>query len=148
MPNRCVSRCCGHFLNLELGIVLHAFPFYGDKRPIAKRTRCQWVEFVKAKCAKWEPTPSLRLCSAHFKPEDFMRRFSNLQSLGQPVIPWLIRDEIGVLPVPTIHSTLNTTVTDRPDASSGLSAAQRRRQSCQVSGSLNFALVQHLHAPF
>ena len=134
MPNRCVAGHCGNFPNLELGIVLHAFPSYGDERPIAKRRRRRWVEFVKAKRAKWEPTPSSRLCSAHFKPEDFMRRFSNLEGQGQPVIPRLIRDEIGVLPVPTIHSTPKMTLTDRPDPSSGLSAAQRRRGNRQVSG--------------
>ena len=133
MPNRCVAGNCGNVPNLELGIVLHAFPFYGDERPVAKRRRRWCVEFVKAKRAKWEPTQSSRLCSAHFKPEDFMRRFNNLEGQGQPVIPRLIHDEIGVVHVPTVHATPTTSMNGRPDACSGLSAAQRRRRNRQVS---------------
>ena len=35
IPSRCVAGHCGNYPNVELGIVLHAFPFYGDERPIA-----------------------------------------------------------------------------------------------------------------
>eukprot|EP00112_Aurelia_sp_Birch-Aquarium-sp1_P025355 Seg84.2 transcript_id=Seg84.2/GoldUCD/mRNA.D3Y31 product="hypothetical protein" protein_id=Seg84.2/GoldUCD/D3Y31 len=132
MPNRCVAGHCSNLPNVEQGIVLHAFPFYGDERPTARRRRRQWVEFVKAKRARWEPTATSRLCSAHFKPEDFMRRFHNIEGQGQAVIPRLIRDEIGVVPVPTVHATPTNSNDDRPDACSGLSSAQRRRRNRQL----------------
>lgn len=138
MPNRCVAGHCSNFPNVEQGIVLHAFPFYGDERPTARRRRRQWVEFVKAKRARWEPTATSRLCSAHFKPEDFMRRFHNIEGQGQAVIPRLIRDEIGVVPVPTVHATPTNSNDDRPDACSGLSSAQRRRRNRQVSSASLF----------
>ena len=131
MPNRCVAGHCGNYPNVELGIVLHAFPFYGDERPIARRRRRQWVEFVKMKRAKWEPTSTSKLCSAHFKPEDFMCRFHNME--GQVLImPRLIRDEVGILPVPTVHAT-PTNMNDDACSGLGLSSAQRRRRNRQVS---------------
>ena len=113
MPSRCVAGNCSNEPNIDLGIVLHAFPFYSDDRPTAIARRRQWADFVKVKRVNWEPTASSRLCSAHFKPEDFMRRFHYVQGLGQAVMPRLIRDEVGVVAVPTVHAT-PTNMNDRP----------------------------------
>ena len=104
MPNRCGAAGCGSTPDIRNGIVLHAIPFYGDERPVAKKRRKQWVDFVKQKRAKWEATATSRLCSKHFKAEDFMRRFNYLEGQGEAVIPRLTRDEIGVVPVPSIHA--------------------------------------------
>ena len=38
------------------GIAVHKIPSAGDERPQAKKRREQWIDFVKAKRAKWEPT--------------------------------------------------------------------------------------------
>lgn len=49
-----------------------------------------------------------------------------MEGQAQAVIPQLIRDEIGVVSVPTVHA-MPTNMNDRLDACSGLSSAQRRR---------------------
>ena len=64
------------------------------------------------------------------------------------MIPRLIRDEIGVVPVPTVHATPTTGMNDRPDACSGLSEAQRRRRNRQVSSSRYFSVCPSLTHSF
>ena len=61
MPTRCVAAGCG----------MHFIPYYGDERPEPKRRRKKWVDFVKQKRARWEPSKTSVLCSVHFKGEDF-----------------------------------------------------------------------------
>ena len=61
MPTRCVAAGCG----------MHFIPYYGDERPEPKRRRKKWVDFLKQKRARWEPSKTSVLCSVHFKPEDF-----------------------------------------------------------------------------
>ena len=80
-------------LDYEKGIVLHTIPFYADDRPIARKRRKRWFDFVKAKHVKLEPSKNSGICSAHFRPEDFQRLFSNLPGQTKPVIPRLNRDE-------------------------------------------------------
>ncbi len=104
MPNRCVAANCGNKPDLKKGIVLHAIPYRNDDNPTAKKRRRQWVKFVKQKRARWEPSATSTLCSKHFKPEDYVRRYNFLEELGTAFVPRLIRDEIGEVPVPTIHA--------------------------------------------
>ena len=54
-----------------LSISMHFIPCYGDERPEPKRRRKKWVDFVKQKRVRWEPSKTSVLCSVHFKPEDF-----------------------------------------------------------------------------
>ena len=54
-PNRCVAGNCGNFANTKEEIILHKFPFFNDEKGEAKRRRKKWVDFVKAKQAKWQP---------------------------------------------------------------------------------------------
>ena len=61
MPTRCIAAGCG----------MHFIPYYGDERPEPKRRRKKWVDFLKQKRARWEPSKTSVLCSVHFKPEDF-----------------------------------------------------------------------------
>ena len=63
MPGRCVAGGCSAFPDVEKGLVLHAISFYNDDRPEARKRRKKWVEFVKQKRAKWEPTRNSSLCS-------------------------------------------------------------------------------------
>ena len=53
---------------------MHTIPFYGDDHPEAKKRRNRWVNFVKAKRAKYEPSQSSVICPKHFKPDDLARR--------------------------------------------------------------------------
>ena len=73
MPTRCVVGGCSN-TNIQESIVLHTIQFYGNDCPEVKKWRKQWVDFVKVKCAKWEPSKNLVICSKHFKAEDFARR--------------------------------------------------------------------------
>ena len=103
MPGRCVVGGCSNTASLEKGIGLHVIPFFGDSRPEAKKRRKRWVDFVKSKRSKWEPSKSSLICSSHFQPTDFERRFHSLP--GQSLqFPRLNRDEIGVSVYPTVHA--------------------------------------------
>ena len=68
---------CGNIKDKERNISMHRFPFYGDTRPEAQKRRKRWVDWVKLKRAKWEPSVHSHLCSVHFKPEEFMLQFGN-----------------------------------------------------------------------
>ena len=50
---------CSNVADAKQGISLHFIPFAGDERPETRR-RCKlWVDFVRLKRAKWEPTSVL-----------------------------------------------------------------------------------------
>ena len=104
MPTRCVAGGCSNTPDLEKGIALHSIPYFGDDRPQAKKRRKKWVDFVKQKRAKWEPSKNSAICSVHFKPEDFQRLFATLPGQSTPSIPRLSRDNFGVVAFPTIHA--------------------------------------------
>ena len=93
MVNSCEAANCTNRACLESGISLHTIPFYNDERPEAKRRRKIWVDFVKAKHV-FEPSKGLTLCSAHFKSEDYKRRFSILPDQTKPNYPCLKKDDI------------------------------------------------------
>ena len=59
--------------------------FFEDDRPEAKRRREKWVDFVKQKRAKWQPSKRSVICSVHFKPEDFERRFVLCEPGGKSI---------------------------------------------------------------
>ena len=113
MPTRCVAAGCSNQKDGTKGVSLHVIPFFEDERPEAKRRRKKWVDFVKQKSAKWEPSKHSVICSEHFKAEDFERRFA----LGQPgekaMARWLCKDEIGCCVFPTIH-TVGKNTSDKP----------------------------------
>ncbi|XP_046863426.1 uncharacterized protein LOC124457186 [Xenia sp. Carnegie-2017] len=96
MPNRCIVAGCSNVSNVKKGVSLHFIPFSGDERPEAKIRRKQWIDFVRLKRAKWDPTPNSSICSAHFAKEDFSQMFSGLSAK----VPRLATDEIGVVAVP------------------------------------------------
>ena len=97
MPDRCVVAGCSNIPDSEKGIALHRIPFYGDERSQAKARRKKWTDFVKLKRAKQSPTASSAVCSCHFAPKDFTKRLS---FSGQRLQRTLLKDEIGILPVP------------------------------------------------
>ena len=82
MPRICVAAGCCNQKDEAKGKSLHVIPFFEDERPEAKRRRKKWVDFVKQKRAKWQPSKHSVTCSVHFKPEDFERRFDGIQPLA------------------------------------------------------------------
>ncbi|KAK3711271.1 hypothetical protein QZH41_020521, partial [Actinostola sp. cb2023] len=106
MPYRCAVFGCSNVSDSKNSIALHKLPFEGDERPVAKKRRKQWIAFVNTKRAKWTPTTTSRVCSAHFKPEDFSLRFPSIPGESTSTVsymPRLLSDEIGVIPIPTMH---------------------------------------------
>lgn len=119
MPNRCVAGGCSSRSNLEKGLVLHAFPYFNDDRPEAKKRRRKWASFVCQKRAEWEPTKNSVLCSLHFKRSDYQRQFNMIDEETNRVwfIPRLVRDELGISAVPTVHAKSLTTTTSAGETS-------------------------------
>ena len=102
MLARCVAaNYCGNIKDKERNISMHWFPFYGDTRPEVQKRRKRWVDWVKLKRAKWEPSVHSHLCLVYFKPEEFMLQFGNEVDLSNK---WLQRDELGACIFPSIHS--------------------------------------------
>jgi hypothetical protein len=128
MPNRCVVVGCSNIPDLGKGIGLHAIPFWGDNRPIPQERRRKWIEFVKLKRANWEPSKWSVICSKHFKPEDFQRRYSNLEGLEKFWIPRLKRDDFGVDVFPSMQETPREKQTPRAAPCCSASVGRRRRK--------------------
>ena len=51
---------------------LHKFPEDNDSE---RKRRRLWIAFVRTKRAKWSPTDASRICSQHFKADDFESPF-------------------------------------------------------------------------
>lgn len=103
MVNSCVAANCTNKSCLSSGISLHTIPYFNDNRPEARRRRKIWVDFVKAKRV-FEPSKTSTLCSAHFTPEDFERRFAILPGQTKPNYQKLKSDDLGVCVYPSIHA--------------------------------------------
>ena len=89
-----------HVADKTKNIAIHVILFYGDDRPIAKSRTKEWVDFVRKKRGgKWSPSEHTVICSRHFAPEDYTRRFDYG---GQVEKSRLIGEEIGVLAVPRL----------------------------------------------
>jgi hypothetical protein len=103
MPFYCVAANCKNKASLKDGISLHTIPFYNDHRPEAKKRRRKWVDFVSSK-RLFVPSKTSTIFSAHFKAEDYERRFFSLPGLSKPNYTKLKTDEMGICDVPTIHA--------------------------------------------
>ena len=107
MPSRCVVYSCSNVPDIENGIVLHKIPYDQDVRPEAIMRRKRWFDFVKRKCANWEPTNSSCICSRHFAPDAF-ERMLNLPGLEKTYRPLLKQDTIGITAFPTVYAADDT----------------------------------------
>ena len=124
MVNSCVAANCTNKSFLSLGISLHTIPFFNDNRFEAKRRRKIWVDFVKAKRV-FQSSKASTLCSAHFLPEDYQRRFQILPGQTRPNFPKLRSDDFGICVFPSIHPPSKETSSDPP--------VQSPRDRCMVS---------------
>ena len=71
-----------------------------DQRQLNDARR--WVDFVKHKHATWEPPSMSCICSKRFEPDAFVCKV-NLPG-QETYIPWLKKDEFGVLSFPTLFT--------------------------------------------
>ena len=83
MPDRCVATNCSNVTDPSKGIFGHTIPFFGDFRPEAIKRRKKWVDFFKAKLAKWLPTKYSAVCSVHFKPDDYVFQYALVPTLSK-----------------------------------------------------------------
>jgi len=116
MPSRCVVFGCSNSPNPDEGIGLHFIPFWTDERPEAKRRRKRWVDFVKTKRAKWQPTKSSAICSVHFTKDAFERMHSSL--LPGQMKRLLKRDDFGISVWPSIQAIESTSTNEEISARS------------------------------
>ena len=98
LPARCVVAGCSNNPDNEKSRALHPIPFIGEETTEGRRRKKKWVDFVNLKQARWIPTKWSCICSMHFTPESFTRGYPATHST-----PRLVKDEIGVVPYPTIH---------------------------------------------
>ena len=103
MPHRYVVGGCSNVRNSENGIVLHMIPFYGDERLEAKKQRKRWIDFVRQKCAGWDPSKSSVICLKHFKADDFVRNYALITDKKAQSVPYLVRDSFKFTVYLTIH---------------------------------------------
>lgn len=111
MPDRCVAFGCGNENGHDCkarGISLHKIPFFEDERPVAKRRRKLWVDFVRTKRAKWDPSKHSVICSQHFKPDDFASPTVSLPGFGGHMKAVLKRDDIGISVIPSVQTVVTT----------------------------------------
>ena len=104
MPSYCVAANCKNKASLKDGISLHTIPFFNDERAECKKRRKVWVDFVSSK-RTFVPSKTSAICSDHFRPEDYERRFFSLLGLAKPNYPKLRTDELGVCVYPSIHAS-------------------------------------------
>jgi hypothetical protein len=98
MPDRCAVYGCSNEASLERKISVHRIPYFNNNSATAKKRRKQWEDFVKRKRAKWSPTKNSAVCSEHFTPDSFERRFDFLPGQAR-----LIKDDVGIVSTPTIY---------------------------------------------
>ena len=134
----CVAGNCTMKASLKDGISLHTIPYFGDERPEAKRRRKIWVDFTKAKRV-FEPSKSSTVCSDHFKPEDFKRRFQMLPGQTKPNFQKLRTDDLGVCIFPSIHAMPKSKQAELPT----ISPRSRRMVSFYSIATLLFGFLYH-----
>jgi len=130
MPFRCVVYGCSNVPNSEKNISLHSIPFESDSRPEAKKRRRQWIQFVSAKRAKWAPSKTSKVCSIHFKPDDFTVRFTSVNDglSNLSFVQKLKTDDIGIAAIPSIQ------VPFQNEATTTTAAARRNHRQVTYSG--------------
>ena len=96
MPDRCVAYGFSNEADPENGIGPHKIPFFGDDHKECHRRRKKWIDFVLCRRAHWKPTKYSKICSLHFRREDFSQMFT--------AFPRLMADDLG----PCVFLTIQT----------------------------------------
>ena len=112
MPKRCVVGGCGRQgKRNNYGITIHFIPYFGDERPEGKKLTQRMGPLRKLRQSKSSPTKYSVTCSAHFKFNDYSRRFAHLGGDDQ-TNRWLKQDEFGVSVFPSVMPS-TTASTDK-----------------------------------
>ena len=106
MPDRCVVYGCSNEGTQGGSITFHHIPYWADTRPKAKARKKQWIDFVRRRRDRWEPTRNSVICSKHFLPEDYNNMFLNLGDQSSAIKPRLRRDQLGICVIPSIQTPL------------------------------------------
>ncbi|KAM7310424.1 THAP domain-containing protein 11-like [Ixodes scapularis] len=88
MVRHCAVEDCGNLL-IRCGKPIHQFPK-------DEQLRALWIRLARPSSPAWLPTTSDRLCSYHFRDEDYVRSPRVMESLGFPVRNVQLKP--GVLP--------------------------------------------------
>ena len=83
----------------QKGRSLHPIPFDDTDDTEKRKRRKKWVDFVKLKRARWEPTKYSAVCWKHFLDEDYSVMFSDLAKIDFQ--RRLRKDGIGICVFPT-----------------------------------------------
>ena len=124
MPDACVVFGCSRTADPRRGIGLHRIPFFGDPREEGIKRRQKWVNFVHSK-----------ICSLHFKREDFTRMFTLLPGQKIPSSPRLKEDDLGPCVFPSKqanHPEFEGSATKPQSARAKRSIARKVRNSCST----------------
>jgi len=106
MPTRCVVGGCSNVRNLQEDIALHTIQFYVGDRPKSKKRMKRWVNFVKFKRSKREPSKTSVIYSKHYKADDFVWHLDvSSKEQWTMMTPWLKRDDYGINVFPSIHAS-------------------------------------------
>ena len=124
MPDACVVFGCSRTADPRRGIGLHRIPFFGDPREEGIKRRQKWVNFVHSK-----------ICSLHFKREDFTRMFTLLPGQKISSSPRLKEDDLGPCVFPSKqanHPEFEGSATKPQSARAKRSIARKVRNSCST----------------
>lgn len=113
MPYSCSVMGCSNTPDVHRGIGVHKLPSADDQRPQVRKRRKLWVDFLNTKRKCYTITSHSRVCSVHFSPEDFEKRYCSLSGT-QPSFPKLLRDKFGVIGIPKFQTAaVASPVTER-----------------------------------
>ena len=104
MPDRCVAYGCSNKADAENGIGLHKIPFFGDDSKKCRTRRKKWIDFVLRRRAHWKATKHSKICSLHFRREDFSRMFTALPRQEKLSAPRLMADDVAPCVFPAIQT--------------------------------------------
>ena len=103
----CVVYGYDNTANSKQGISLYRIPYWDDSREIAVRRRKNWLDFIRRKRDRWEPSPGSVVCSDHFTKDCFEYGSDTVEKYKTPKLK---RDEIGICVVPSLLSNKATSV--------------------------------------
>nr|XP_055023160.1 THAP domain-containing protein 10-like [Misgurnus anguillicaudatus] len=119
MVNYCV--CAGCKNSTQTGHSVHGFPMKD------KATVRQWVQFVcvrRANFSMTSVTTNSKICSAHFREEDYDQGDIRMVSLG---LKRLTQEQLIPTAVPSVHTHLSACPAPKP-RSTNIGATRRKRE--------------------
>ena len=104
MPDRCVVYGCNNKADPENGNGRQEVPFFGDDSKECRRRRKKWIDFVLRRRAHWKPSKHSKICSLHFRRENFSWMFTTLPWQEKLSSPKFMADDLGPCVFPSIQT--------------------------------------------